>query len=325
MTDVEVDVLVVGAGPVGLYAAYYAGFRELRTAVMDSLPEPGGQVAALYPEKLIHDVAGLVAIKGRDLVAGLLAQADQFGPTYLLGEVAEKLERLPDGRLAVLSSGGTQVSARAIVIAGGIGNFTPRPLPGGAAFEGRGLAYFVRDPAELDGADVVIVGGGDSAVDWAVALSDVARSVKVVHRRDAFRAHEHSVSRMRATDAEILTPYVVSRVLGTERVTGLEVTDVASRQTRELACDSVVAALGFTANLGAIEDWGLEISNRCIAVDSRMRTAVPGVYAAGDITDYPGKVRLIAVGFGEAATAINNAAVAINPAVELFPGHSSDA
>lgn len=320
----EVDLLVVGAGPVGLFAAYYAGFRELSTAVMDSLPEPGGQVAALYPEKLIHDIAGFTAIKGRDLVAQLLTQAEQFSPTYLLGQVAEKLGHLPDGRLSVVSSTGEAVITRAILISGGIGNFTPRLLPGGGAYEGRGLVYFVPNPAELTGQDVVIVGGGDSAVDWALALDGVARSVTLVHRRDAFRAHERSVTQMRAGGARVLTPHVVSRVLGDERVSGIEVMNVTTKEKVELTCDTIVAALGFTANLGPLEEWGIEISNRHIHVDTRMQTTVPRIYAAGDITEYAGKVRLIAVGFGEAATAVNNAAVAIDPARDLFPGHSSD-
>ena len=324
VATLEVDLLVIGAGPVGLYAAYYAGFRELSTAVMDSLPEVGGQVAALYPEKLIRDVAGFSAVRGRDLVDALRAQADQFSPSYLLGEVAQQLVRLPDGRSEVTTASGARVVAGAILVAGGIGNFTPRPLPGGDAFEGRGLMYFVPDPAALAGLDVVVVGGGDSAVDWALALDGVARTVTVVHRRHAFRAHEHSVSALRAGAATVLTPYVVTRVLGTDRVTGVEVRDLDTQQTVEIRCDVVVAALGFTANLGPLEQWGLQISQRCVEVDTRMQSNVARVYAAGDITEYPGKVRLIAVGFGEAATAVNNAAVALRPEAALFPGHSSD-
>ena len=320
----EVDLLIVGAGPVGLYAAYYAGFRQLTTAVIDSLPEPGGQVAALYPEKQIYDVAGLPGVKGRDLVDQLLTQANQFSPTFLLGRAAEKLETLPDGRTRVHTSWGEQLDVRAILVAGGIGTFTPRPLPGGAEFEGRGLTYFVPDPAALEGQHAVIVGGGDSAVDWALTLEPIAASVTVVHRRHAFRAHEHSVSLLRQSRVTVLTPHAVTQILGDDQVKGVEVVDLDTKEKTDVPCQAVVAALGFTANLGPLEEWGLEVANKRINVDSRMQTSRPFVYAAGDITDYPGKVRLIAVGFGEVATAVNNSAVLVDPDAHVFPGHSSE-
>lgn len=320
----EVDVLIIGAGPVGLYAAYYAGFRELSTAVMDSLPEPGGQVSALYPEKLIYDIAGFPEVRGRDLVENLLAQAGRFSPTLLLHRAAEKLERTADGRWDVTSTDGHRVRARAVIISGGIGTFTPRPLPAGSHFEDRGLSYFVPQPAEHTGKDVVVVGGGDSAVDWALTLQGIARSVTLVHRRETFRAHEHSVRKLTESGIEILTPYVVSDARGDGSLREIDVTHARSKESRTLRCDSVVAALGFTANLGALESWGLTVESRRVLVDSQMQTNLPLVYAAGDIAEYRGKVRLIAVGFGEAAIAVNNAAVSINPDLELFPGHSTD-
>ncbi|MGH3663975.1 MAG: NAD(P)/FAD-dependent oxidoreductase [Micromonosporaceae bacterium] len=320
----EVDILIIGAGPVGLYAAYYAGFRELSTAVMDSLPEPGGQVSALYPEKLIHDIAGLPQVRGRDLVENLLAQSGQFSPVFLLGQVAAKLEQQRDGRLLVTSSAGAQVSCRAIVISGGIGTFHPRPLPVGGEYEGLGLSYFVPDPAEHAGRDVVVVGGGDSALDWALTLHPIARTTTLVHRRDAFRGHEHSVRKVREAGVEVLTPYQVSGVRGGGWVDSVEITRVRGGESRVLRCQSVVAALGFTADLGPLQGWGLDIQSRRIHVNSQMQTNLPMVYAAGDIADYAGKVRLIAVGFGEAAIAVNNAAVAIDPTLDLFPGHSTD-
>jgi thioredoxin reductase len=322
--SIEVDVLIIGAGPVGVYAAYYAGFRELSTAVMDSLPEPGGQVSALYPEKLIYDIAGFPEARGRDLVDNLLAQASRFSPTILLCRAAEKLERAGDGRWNVTSADGHCVRARAVIISGGIGTFTPRPLPAGGDFEGRGLSYFVPEPSEYVDKDVVVVGGGDSAVDWALTLRDIARSVMLVHRRDNFRAHEHSVRKLRESGVEILTPYVISDVRGDSSLDEVDIVHAQTQQTRTLRCQSVVAALGFTANLGAMESWGLAIESRRILVDSQMQTNMPLVYAAGDIADYRGKVRLIAVGFGEAAIAVNNAAVNIDPDLELFPGHSTD-
>ncbi len=327
--DVEVDLLVVGAGPAGLYATYYAGFRGLRTAVVDSLPEPGGQVMALYPEKAIYDVAGFPGIKGRDLVANLVAQAARFDPVYVLGERAETLTneagttpRAGD-RLVVTTDKGTRVHCGAVVITGGIGTFTPRPLPGGHAWEGRGLTYVVKELAAHTGQDVVIVGGGDSAVDWALALADIATSVTVVHRRKAFRAHAASVADMEAGPTTVVTDAQVSHLEGDDRLHTVHVQHKDGTVTAHPA-QSVIAALGFTADIGPLERWGIDIADRKILVDTAMRTTVPGVYSAGDITEYPGKVRLIAVGFGEAATAVNNAATYLDPDQPLFPGHSSD-
>jgi thioredoxin reductase len=327
---VEVDVLIIGAGPVGLFGAYYAGFRELRVAVVDALPEVGGQISAMYPEKDLLDIAGFPAVKGRDLVARLVAQADRFSPLYLLGQQARTVERTAaaDGTeaLVVTTATGLQVTARAVIITGGIGTFIPRPLPAGSEYEGRGLAYFVPKVDEYADCDVVIVGGGDSAFDWAQTLHPIARSVTLVHRRDTFRAHAHTITSVRDAGVPILTRAQVTRVLGDVHVEAVEVTVDGEGAPRRLECQRLVAALGFTANLGPLRSWGLDIANnRHIVVDSAMRTNQPGIFAAGDITDYDGKVRLVAVGFGEVALAVNNAAVHIDPKQALFPGHSTDA
>jgi len=321
--DVEVDLLVVGAGPAGLYAAYYAGFRGLRTAIVDSLSEPGGQVTALYPEKQIYDIAGMPAVRGRDLVAGLVAQTGRFDPTYVLGERAEELEHRPDGRRVVTTDRGTRIDTGAIVVTGGIGTFTPRPLPGGDVWEGRGLHYVVRELAAHAGQHVVVVGGGDSAVDWALALEPLAASVTVVHRRAAFRAHAASVADMHAGSTVVVTDAQVHELTGDDVLRAVHVRAKDGTVTEHRA-DAVIAALGFTADIGPLERWGIDVVDRKITVDTAMRTTVPGVYAAGDITEYPGKVRLISVGFGEAATAVNNAATHLFPDQPLFPGHSSD-
>jgi ferredoxin/flavodoxin---NADP+ reductase len=320
----EVDVAIVGAGPTGLFAAYYAGFRGLSVAVIDALPEPGGQVTAMYPEKMIFDVAGFPSIKGRDLVANLVAQVSQFNPTYVLGVRAEKLTYLDDGRPCLTLFDGETIHCGAVLITGGLGSFTSRPLPAADAFHGEGLVYFVPHLDDLAGHDVVIVGGGDSAFDWALALQPLAKSVTLVHRRDKFRAHASTVSRVQALPVEIIVNAEVSQILGEDRVTGCLVTPKGG-EPRKLPADTVVAALGFTADLGPLTSWGLEISKRHITVDTTTATNLPRVFAAGDISDYPGKVRLIAVGFGEAATAVNNAAIVIDPSAHLFPGHSSDA
>lgn len=318
----QVDVAVIGAGPAGLFAAYYAGFRGLSVAVVDALPEPGGQITAMYPEKLIHDVAGFPAVKGRDLVANLVAQAAPFDPCYLLGNRAEKLS-YADGQPVLGLADGGQLRCGAVIVTGGLGSFTPRPLPVAEHFAGTGIVYFVPRPTELAGRDVLIVGGGDSAFDWASTLQPLARSVTVVHRREKFRAHAATVARVLGLPVRVIVNAEVTGLHGDGAVTGAEIT-VRGGAAELLPVDTVVAALGFTADLGPLAEWGLRLDRRHIVVDSAMATNLPRVFAAGDITEYPGKVRLIATGFGEAATAVNNAAVAIDPSAHLFPGHSSD-
>lgn len=320
---VDVDVLVVGAGPSGLYAAYYAGFRGLSVAVVDGLAEAGGQVTALYPEKMIYDIAGFPAVRGKDLVENLLAQAAPFHPHYLLGEQAVAYHQSGDG-VVITTASGVTVHAKAVIVTGGIGTFTPRPLPGGDAWEGRGLEYIVPSYLPYAGKDVVVVGGGDSAVDWALGLEGVAESVTLVHRRDEFRAHAHSVKLLKDSSIALVTPAQVVGMTGGAALESVSVRDVKTKQTRELPAEAVVAALGFTADIAPLEAWGLQVQERHIVVDTTMATNLPRVFAAGDITEYPGKVRLIAVGFGEAATAVNNAATVIDPGATVFPGHSTE-
>jgi thioredoxin reductase (NADPH) len=322
----EVDLLIVGAGPTGLYAAYYAGFRGMTVAVVDSLTEPGGQLMALYPEKPIYDVAGYPSVLARDLANRLIEQASSADPTYLLGRRAESLAQQPDGSLTIDLDNGDAVHTKAVIVSAGIGTFTPRALPGGDAFVGKGLRYVVTDLSVLHDKDVLIVGGGDSAVDWALVLQDKASSVTLVHRRDQFRAHEGSVAQLRASKVNVLTPYVPHEILAGPDGQ-VRAVDVVNKQTDEhsvIECDEVVAALGFIADLGPLQTWGLELSKRHIVVDSHMATNIAGVFAAGDVVEYPGKVRLISTGFGEAATAVNNAAPIIDPTAKVFPGHSSD-
>lgn len=320
----SVDVLIVGAGPTGLFAAYYAGFRGLTMAIVDSLPEPGGQVTAMYPEKNIYDVAGFPSVRGKDLVNALVEQADQWKPVYLLGRKAADLTTVESG-VQIRLDEGEVVHAGAVLITAGIGEFTPRPLPAGDGWLGHGMVHFVPELNAHKGQDVVVVGGGDSAFDWVLALHPLASSVTLVHRRARFRAVESIVQEARdlgiriITDAEVLA----LRDHGDGTLAEVEI-EVKGGQREVLPAQTVVAALGFTADLGPIENWGLEIDRRSIGVDSTMATTRERVYAAGDVAAYPGKVKLIATGFGEAATAINNIAVALNPKARLFPGHSSD-
>lgn len=326
-TPTEVDLLIVGAGPTGLFAAYYAGFRELTTAIVDSLPEPGGQVTAMYPEKMIFDVAGFPAVRGRDLVTALVEQTDQWKPYYLLGRKAITLSEVDGGGFDVGLDGGTVVRAGAVLITAGMGEFTPRPLPAGDGWLGRGVVNFVPAPEVHRGQDIVVVGGGDSAFDWVLSLHPIARSVTLVHRRNKFRAFASTVRQVQELGVPIITDAQVVELRGDSAGLAeveLTVKGESGQESRILPAQTVVAALGFTADLGPIESWGLEIDRRAIAVDSTGKTARERIYAAGDIAGYPGKVKLIATGFGEAATAVNNIAVALNPEAHLFPGHSSD-
>ena len=321
--SVDVDMCVVGAGPTGLYAAYYSGFRGWSTAVVDALPEVGGQITAMYPEKDIFDVAGFPAVRGRILVEELKKQADQFTPQYLLGDQAVSIDTPEGGPVTLSLAGGETVRAKAAIITGGIGSFKPRPLPAGGEWEGRGLVFFVPQPDDHADKDVVIVGGGDSALDWAHMLYPIAKSVTVVHRRDQFRAHASMVDKARDLGIELITPCEVTAIRGDDRVTEVEVTSKTDGSLRVLPADTVVAALGFIANIGPMSEWGLELEKRHIRVDTTMATNLPGVFAAGDIAVYPGKVPLISIAFGEAALAVNNAAPIVSPELGVFPGHSS--
>jgi thioredoxin reductase len=321
-SELETDLLIVGAGPAGLFGAYYAGFRGMSVTLVDSLPELGGQVSALYPEKVILDVAGFPSIKGRELVEELVKQAASAKPTYLLDRTASALKSHDEGVRMELDDG-TVVNAKVVIITAGIGKFTPRPLPAGDGWEDRGLVFFVPSFAEYAGRDVVIVGGGDSAFDWAHSLEPIAKSITLVHRRDKFRAHQATVDAVLAGSTEVITQAQVSALRGEHHVEGVEIT-TNDGEVLERPAQSVVAALGFIADLSAMQEWGLEFDKRHIKVDTAMRTNVPRIFAAGDITEYDGKVRLIAVGFGEVATAVNNAIVLVDPDAHVFPGHSSD-
>lgn len=322
---IDVDLAIIGAGPAGLFAAYYAGFRGMSIAVVDSLPELGGQVSALYPEKAILDVAGFPVVKGRELVANLVEQAASAKPTYLLDRTAVGLAQ-DDAGVTLGLDDGTTVRAKVLLITAGIGKFTPRALPAGDGWESRGLVFFVPSFEEYAGLDVVIVGGGDSAFDWAHQLTGIAGSITLVHRRDAFRAHQATVDAVLAGPTEVVTNAEVTELLSETDggpVSGVRITTKAG-ETLERPAQRVIAALGFIADLSAMKDWGLTLEKRHIAVDTSMRTNLERVFAAGDINEYPGKVKLIAVGFGEAATAVNNAAVVIDPEAHVFPGHSSE-
>jgi len=249
-------------------------------------------------------------------------QAASAHPEYFLDRTATDLTQ-DDESVTITLDDGTRIRAGAAIITAGIGKFSPRPLPAGDGWEDKGLVFFVPSFEGYADKDIVIVGGGDSAFDWAHSLHPIARSVTLVHRRDKFRAHQATVDAVLASSTEVVVNSEVTAIIGDRCVEKVEITS-KSGEVRTVPAQAVIAALGFVADLSAMKDWGLEFENRHIKVDSAMRTNLPRVFAAGDITEYDGKVRLIATGFGEVATAVNNAAVVIDPAAHVFPGHSSE-
>ena len=319
---ITTDVAIIGAGPAGLYAAYYAGFRGFKVLIVDALEEIGGQITAMYPEKEIFDIAGFPAIKGRDLIDGLTKQANAAKPEYRMATQVLNLEENNEGIKLTLSNDEI-VNAKVVLIAGGIGAFAPRPLPTGMEWLGKGLVHFVPKLSDHAGKRVVIAGGGDSAFDWAYSLQPIAKSVTLIHRRDAFRAHAATVEQVKELGVELITSAEISGINGDSKITSVDITLKESGESRTIECDTVVAALGFVANIGPIANWGIELEKRHILVKSTMETSVKRVFAIGDIATYAGKVPLIAVGFGEAATAVNNAAPYIDENFGVFPGHSS--
>lgn len=318
------DITIIGGGPTGLFAAFYAGLRQMRTQIIDSLDLLGGQLAALYPDKFIYDVAGFPAVLAKTLAHDLLRQALQYNPTITLNEQVRRLEQCGDGVWRIETDQRSH-RARSVLIAAGAGSFTPRKLgrPELEAFENRGLHYVVKDLDAFRGRRVLVVGGGDSALDWALNLLRVTDHVTLVHRRDGFRAHEDTVEKLKVSRVAVRTPFELSAMSGGDRLEQATIRHVQSGATETLAVDDVLVNIGFLTTLDPLRAWGVTLDAQGIVVDSLMRTNLPGVFAAGDITSYPGKLKLIATAFGEAATAVNHAKVYLDPASSSFPGHST--
>ena len=331
-TQPTTDITIIGGGPTGLFGAFYAGMRGASCRIIDALPELGGQLMALYPEKHIYDVAGFTKVLAKDLVAAMVHQGTQFGASVHLGQTVVGLRKEVVGgeEVFILDTSADRFPTRTIVLAAGIGAFAARTLPldGAAAWEGKGLRYHVREPAELAGQRVLLVGGGDSAFDWALHLHGVARSVTLIHRRDQFRAHQATIDQVQKLAAqgkvEIRTFTEVTAIHGTARIDGVTLKQGKTGLEDRIAVDAIVPLLGFHSDLGAINAWGLDTEKADIRVNQVMETNVPGIYAAGDIVSYPGKLKLIATGVAEACTAVNNAVHRINPKAKVNPGHSSD-
>ena len=319
------DLVIIGGGPVGQFAAYYAGLRGMKTKVIDSLPELGGQLTALYPEKYIYDVAGYPKVYARDLVDNLTEQMMQYNPTLALDEKVTSLV-VSDGLISLETERGNRHYGKSAIIAAGVGAFMPRKMAiaGLAELEGRGVYYFINDKSGLIGKRLMIVGGGDSAFDWAMNLAEAATSIVQIHRSDKYRAHEDSVVKVQSLLVDLKPFHELKEVHGEEYVEGVTIFDNRSKEEFYHECDALLLNLGFLTNLGPIKEWGFEIIGNSIHVNSRMETNLPGVYGAGDIVDYSGKLKLIATGFGEAAIAVNHAKAFIDPTAKVNPGHSSE-
>jgi thioredoxin reductase len=322
------DINIIGGGPTGLFAAFYAGMRGASVRIIDSLPELGGQLMALYPEKYIYDVGGFPQITGKRLAENLIAQGTQFEPEIHLEEQVQELVRDDDG--FVLETTGGRYPSRTVLIAAGKGAFAPRILecPGYDELLGRGVEYHVRDPGRYQGKRVLIVGGGDSAVDWALALKDLADGLTLIHRRQGFRAHAHSMRQLdeavESGRVDLLTYREVRAIHGDDCVTGVTVFDNRTDEDLTLDVDAVLSLIGFRPDLGPLADWGLDLERNTIRVSATMETNLSGVFAAGDIATYEGKLELIATGFAEAAIAVNHAVHHIDPKARVNPGHSTN-
>ncbi len=322
------DITIIGGGPTGLYAAFYAGMRECSVRIVDSLPELGGQLTALYPEKYIYDVGGFPKVLAKDLARELIAQGTQFSPNIVLDEEVLGLSSVGD--LLHLEGRRATYPTKAVIIAGGKGAFEPKKLkcPGFEEFLGRGVETAVKNPSAYRGKRVLLVGGGDSAVDWGLTLKDGAGQLELIHRRDAFRAHEKSVAYLKAAaeagELRIRPFHEVKEIRGAERVDSVVIFDNRTGDEEELGVDAMITFLGFKPDLGPIGDWGLELDGNRVVVNRLMETNLPGVFGAGDLVKYEGKLDLIPTGFAEAATAVNSAVRFVDPGARRSAGHSTN-
>ncbi|KFN01553.1 NAD(P)/FAD-dependent oxidoreductase [Bacillus clarus] len=318
------DITIIGGGPTGLFTAFYGGMRQASVKIIESLPQLGGQLSALYPEKYIYDVAGFPKVRAQELVDNLKEQMKKFDSTVCLEEAVDTLEKQADGIFKLVTNKQTHYS-KSVIITAGNGAFQPRrlELDGVEKYEKKNLHYFVDDMNKFAGKRVVVFGGGDSAVDWTMMLEPITEQVSIIHRRDKFRAHEHSVENLMNSRAEVKTPYIPVELIGDDKIEQVVLQHVKTEEKVVIDVDDVIVNYGFVSSLGPIKNWGLDIQKNSIVVNSKMETNIPGIYAAGDICTYEGKVKLIACGFGEAPTAVNNAKAYFDPSAKLQPMHSS--
>ena len=323
MKNEIVDITIIGGGPTGLFASFYAGMREMSVKIVDSLPQLGGQLIELYPDKYIYDVGGFPKILAKDFIANLVTQAHYSKPEILLGETALSAER--DGDHFILKTDKGTHLTRTILLTAGIGAFRPRTigLKEESDFEGKTLHYGIKDLTIFKDKNIVVCGGGDSAVDWALMLEDIASSVTLVHRRERFTAHETSVNQLMQSKVDVKTSLAVKSILGEDG--NVRELVLASRDGSEeqISVDHLIVNYGNISSLGPLKEWGVEMNRNSINVNSRMETNIEGIYAAGDVTTYDGKVKLIAVGLGEAPIAVNHAKAYVDPKARLQPLHST--
>lgn len=323
MNNEIVDITIIGGGPTGLFASFYAGMREMSVKIIDSLPQLGGQLIELYPDKYIYDVGGFPKILAKDLVANLVTQAHYSNPEIHLGETAVSVKR--DGDHFILETDKGVHLTRTILLTAGIGAFQPRKigLAEEVEFEGTTLHYGIKDLSMFKDKNVLVCGGGDSAVDWALMLEDIASEVSLVHRRERFTAHETSVNQLMESKVNVLTSRAVKSISGENGMVSEVVLAQKDGSEESVAIDHLIVNYGNISSLGPIKEWGLEMDRNSVFVNSKMETNIEGIYAAGDITSYDGKVKLIAVGLGEAPVAVNHAKAYIDPKARLQPLHST--
>jgi len=318
---IETDILIIGAGPTGLFAVFEAGLLKLKCHIIDGLPQPGGQLSELYPKKPIFDIPGFPSILAGDLVTNLMEQIKQFQPGFTLNEVAETIDKLDDGTFIVTTNKGMKHHANAVAIAGGLGSFEPRkPILEGITFyeqNDRGVEYFVKDPEKFRDKKVVISGGGDSALDWSIFLSNVASSVTLVHRRNEFRGALDSVEKVQELKAsgkiKLITPGEIVGFQGIEHIESVNIE--TNGETINIETDYFIPLFGLTPKLGPIANWGLDIEKNAIKVNNSLdyQTNIPGIYAIGDVNSYPGKLKLILCGFHEATLMVQSVYQRMNP------------
>ena len=317
---IKTDILIIGAGPTGLFTVFEAGLLKLKCHLIDALPQPGGQCSEIYPKKPIYDIPAYPEILAGDLTDKLLEQIKAFEPGFTLGERAETIEKLEDDTFIVTTNKGTKHHAPIVAIAGGLGSFEPRkpPIPNIADFEDVGVEYIIRDPEVYRDKKVVIAGGGDSALDWAIFLTDIASEVSLVHRRNEFRGALDSVDKVQelkdAGKITMITPAEVTGILGDEKVTGVSIVKNGEEKIK-LEVDHFIPLFGLSPKLGPIANWGLDIEKNAIKVNNALdyQTNIPGIYAIGDVNTYPGKLKLILCGFHEATLMCQSAYKRIHP------------
>ena len=317
---IKTDILIIGAGPTGLFTVFEAGLLKLKCHLIDALPQPGGQCSEIYPKKPIYDIPAYPEILAGDLTSKLLEQISSFQPGFTLGERAETIEKLEDDTFIVTTNKGTKHHAPIVAIAGGLGSFEPRkpPIPNIAHFEDAGVEYIIRNPEVYRDKKVVIAGGGDSALDWAIFLTDIASEVSLVHRRNEFRGALDSVDKVQelkdAGKITMITPAEVTGILGDEKVTGVSIVKNGEEKIK-LEVDHFIPLFGLSPKLGPIANWGLDIEKNAIKVNNALdyQTNIPGIYAIGDVNTYPGKLKLILCGFHEATLMCQSAYKRIHP------------